>query len=61
MSMTRKHFVRIAATLKAQRTNDKTYEETLWLDQVCQDFADMLAGENPNFDRERFLDACWYE
>lgn len=46
--MTRKDYVKIAAILKA---NDAS-------SQMADDFADMLAADNPNFDRERFYAAA---
>ena len=52
--MTRKHFEAQAAIIKkhvATAGRDFCYEMAI-------DLADYFAGENPNFDRGRFFEAC---
>lgn len=49
--MTRKHFAAIAAIV-AQITVPNNRRET------AHRFADWLKGDNPRFDRARFLAAC---
>ena len=59
--MTRKHFERIAAALASVRpsfSTDPTASLSQWVDTV-QAICDMLARENPRFDRARFVDACY--
>ena len=46
--MTRKHFEAIAAALKASKASMAT----------VQAMCDVLAGMNPRFDRQRFLEAA---
>jgi pyrroloquinoline quinone (PQQ) biosynthesis protein C len=71
MSMTRNHFVLIAATIKAQRDDARKSEAletdgSLWavevaLDSLSRDMASTLGRFNPSFDRDRFLKACGVE
>jgi len=53
--MTRKHFIAIAAALKANReaANDKDVA-----DSASRAIADVCAQSNPQFSRIRFLRAC---
>lgn len=46
--MTKKDYIKIAAILQ-QRGADRP---------IIDDFASMLAADNPQFDRDRFLVAC---
>ena len=57
--MTRKDYVLIAETL-ANLMNDFNNggEDSVSLSLVAQELADALQGDNPRFDRARFLDAC---
>lgn len=52
--MTRKHFIAIAAIIADGdgRTDYAARKE------VALGLADYFAGENPHFDRKRFLTAC---
>jgi hypothetical protein len=50
--MSRKHFVLIAATIKALAISPE-YRKL-----VAEEFAYILRTTNPNFNRERFLAAC---
>ena len=55
--MSKKHFIAIAAALKAMRPGaDPAALATL--DQVAQTMATTFAGFNDLFDCQRFLDAC---
>lgn len=50
--MTRKHFIAIAKILKKHNINEmKVY--------VIMDLCDYFESENPNFDREKFVKACY--
>lgn len=53
--MTRKDYVLIADVIKGQQAphNDT---DTLW--RVACALADVLEGDNPNFDHARFMTAC---
>ena len=46
--MTKKHFIALAAILKSQSAPPS----------LVSAIADWLAQINPNFDRERFVEAC---
>jgi hypothetical protein len=51
--MTRKDYVLIAETINALAS-----EKYANMHIVASALADALAGDNPNFDRERFITAC---
>lgn len=65
--MTRQHYIRIAAALKAANphleTSDSTnayrYMKKAWRNTV-ETVADALADDNPRFDRSRFYAAADY-
>lgn len=60
--MTKKHFIAIAASINDVRESCSDSPETVWaLDEVSNNIADVCADTNPNFDRERFLEACGVE
>jgi hypothetical protein len=48
--MTKKHFIALAAVIKQNRAD--------WSDESIQQVTDFCAQFGPNFDRERFLNAC---
>lgn len=52
--MTRRHFEKIAQTLWVFRYSMDSEIHKILVDE----FADLLATENPNFDRDRFIRAC---
>jgi hypothetical protein len=52
--MTRKDYILIAQTIKGL---DECLDE-MSLEATASALAGALAGDNPNFDRERFLTAC---
>ncbi len=56
--MTKRLFVATAAILKAQVDAGIT---PVVIRPIAQEFADLFADNNPNFDRERFLAACGVE
>ncbi len=63
--MTKKHFKAIAAAINAQRLRpygDK-YADVVdaRLDALAEDLATWLKTQNPNFQRQKFLDACGVE
>ena len=55
--MSKKHFIAIAAALKAMRLGASP-EELATISSVAFALAFVFAGFNPLFDRQRFLDAC---
>lgn len=52
--MTRRDFVLIARVIR----NSSEVIDEMALEALAENFADELAGTNPNFDRDRFLSAC---
>ena len=50
MTLTKKHFIKIAKILKESNADN----------QLIQKFVDFFREENPKFDRERFINACDY-
>lgn len=59
-NMHRKDYQAIARIIYSMRSEqaDRHLSATELLDQLAEDFADELAGTNPNFDRPRFIAAC---
>jgi hypothetical protein len=55
--MTRRDYVLIAAALKAAQDDEVKAGHPVY-DTATYKLADVLARENPRFDRERFLKAC---
>lgn len=59
--MTKKHFEAIAAAFHASLTNPTVPSEArVALIAMAHTQADIFAGANPNFDRQRFLTACGF-
>jgi hypothetical protein len=56
MTMTRKHFEKIAEILKYN--SNKTHPAVF--SKMVLDFAEMCANENPNFNVNKFHEACGY-
>jgi hypothetical protein len=56
--MSRKHFVKIAATLKAELEAANTPEARQAVECVIRALADDFCGFNPNFCRSTFYAAC---
>jgi hypothetical protein len=58
--MSKKDYQAIAAILHRNRTQETDHgsESRSVVSMIAQDLADMMAGENPRFDRERFIEAC---
>ena len=60
--MTRKDYVLIAEVLKGAITYEKEFnkdeKKAFALQAVAHTFSNVLANENPRFDRARFLSAC---
>lgn len=50
VKMEKRHFEFIARVLRESESQSYT--------ELCELFADALAGTNPQFDRDRFLNAC---
>jgi hypothetical protein len=62
--MTKRHFNGLAAAIAAEtrwHDSDKDSAVRDALGKVAREIADFCAGENPNFDRRRFLAACRVE
>ena len=60
-TMHKQDYIKIAATLKENHpTVDNSMQALSVWNVIVLDFADMLAKDNPRFDRERFLTACGY-
>jgi hypothetical protein len=55
--MTRKDFELIASVLRKNRP-ERCDDGWLQWEGLVTDFANRLAGTNPGFKRDRFIDAC---
>ena len=58
-TMTHQHFRQIAAILRRMPTHAATLR--VQRDSCIAAFAEGLSGTNPNFDRARFVAACYAE
>jgi hypothetical protein len=56
--MTRKDYLLIAEAIQRTRYDQSFVVHHGTLDTLAEHMADMLATDNRNFDRERFLAAC---
>jgi hypothetical protein len=56
--MTKKDYIAIAAALKQTLRYCETDYQRRGVQRASLTLADMLAADNPLFDRARFLDAC---
>ena len=59
--MTRKDYVLIANTISELMMSQRdrgAFAHAPSLDEVARELAYALEGDNPRFDRDRFLDAC---
>ena len=56
--MTRKHFEAIAAAMRKNKPASKAGLHVFQWVSDCEELADVFEQFNPNFDRQRFLDAC---
>lgn len=60
--MTKKDYIKIAAVFSQYRDHAGNWPQSPWRHTAAQElssrFADMLAQDNPRFDRARFLAAC---
>jgi len=60
--MTKKHSEAIAKIFNNARDKYRLSGEALQYHKyILEDFADMMEGETPNFDRDRFFAACGLE
>lgn len=63
--MTKKDYVKIANVLATFKTYSESMPASPWrqtaLEEITGRMADMLAQDNPRFDRTRFLKACGLE
>jgi hypothetical protein len=53
--MTRKDYVKVADILSGYQN---AMIDQYWFEDLVSDFADFFASDNPNFHRERFIEAC---
>ena len=53
--MTRKDYVAVSEILAGYQL---AMIDNFWWEDLVNDFADMFAKDNPNFNRERFTKAC---
>lgn len=60
MSMSRKHFVAVAATIATEVRRSETPEVTTALENVARDLAFVFKSDNTAFDKARFLTACGF-
>ena len=51
--MTRKDYIKIAKVISTAWVANQDFR-----DSIANDFADMLAQDNPRFNRSKFLTAC---
>lgn len=58
--MTRKHFAVIAATLAATKPQTGAGDALFLWERLTLQMAHTLSGENPAFDKPRFLAACGF-
>lgn len=56
MSISRKHFEAIAASLR--ETSSECLEHTAIKQRIAMRLAGRMAGFNPAFDPQKFMDAC---
>jgi len=57
--MSRKDYCAIAEAIRSTRAiTDDGHGQTLAVDIVAERIADVMAKDNPRFDRERFYRAC---
>ena len=61
MAMSKKHYTAIADVLNRWYLyyGDDSPQEITVIDLLAQDFADVFAADNPNFDANRFADAVY--
>lgn len=52
--MTKKHYIKFAALLSSFKGSIDETQRLRLIDEI----SDILESDNPNFDMERFLDAC---
>jgi hypothetical protein len=53
--MTRKDYVAVADILSGY---SNAMIDNFWWEDLVNDFADFFAKDNPNFNREKFTEAC---
>lgn len=58
--MTKKDYIAIAKVISDERNHPASGSKAAQVtcDRLAHRFADMLASDNPRFDRARFLQAC---
>ena len=57
MSMTRKDYVQVAKILNSHVRFTETKDNREEILEIALDFCDFFQSDNPNFSRERFIDA----
>lgn len=51
--LSRKHYIRIAEIIKSEK------EKGLMMNELIEDLAKYFEEENPNFDKNKFIQACY--
>ena len=57
--MTRKDYIAIAGAINKASERYGEPAAKMVLDDVVNEIAEVLAADNPNFDKDRFVDAVW--
>ncbi len=60
--MTKKDYIKIAKSIK-DNTGDDYYDEghMVYKDGIIQDLCAVFLEDNPNFDKDKFIKACYGE
>jgi len=58
--MTRKDYVRVSTVINTERIGATSPDVLESLERVAGDLAAWFAGDNPRFDKGRFLAACGF-
>ncbi|MFI9271822.1 hypothetical protein ACIGXM_14045 [Kitasatospora sp. NPDC052896] len=59
MAMSRKHYRETAAILRHAAQSTTTIDQLDVLREIAEGVARMFKGDNPRFDRQRFMDAVF--
>tara|TARA_R100000234_G_scaffold111746_1_gene84957 strand:+ start:2049 stop:2228 length:180 start_codon:yes stop_codon:yes gene_type:complete len=57
--MTRRHFNKVAQIMATSQPMSENYVEGKQKRKYVEQLADFFQSENPRFDRERFINACY--
>jgi hypothetical protein len=59
--MTRKDYIALAGALKRAADTAESVEASLMWGRTCHEIADVLADDNSNFARDKFMTACGWQ